>query len=58
LRSAGTAAAQAAAMAPVRYFPHIYKGSSGLELSLTCRQSEFAEDISEEGMQTKASGKS
>jgi len=35
-------------------FPRIIKGWRGLELSLTCRQGDFAEGLSEEGMQTKA----
>jgi hypothetical protein len=43
---------------PVSIFPTIIKGWSGLELSLTCRQGEFAEDLSEEGMPTKSSGTS
>jgi hypothetical protein len=32
------------------------KGLSGPELSLTCRQGDFVEDLAEEGMRTKASG--
>jgi hypothetical protein len=57
LRAAGTAAAQAAAMASRSvFFLAIIKGWSGLELSLTCLQDDFAEDLSEEGMRTKASG--
>jgi hypothetical protein len=56
-RAAETAAAQAAAMASRSiFFLAIIKGWSGLELSLTCRQGEFAEDLSEEGMRTQASG--
>jgi len=35
-------------------FPRIIKGWSGLELSLTCRQGDFAEDLSDAGMQTTA----
>jgi hypothetical protein len=35
-------------------FPTIIKGWSGLELSLTCQQGEFAEDLEEEGRRTKA----
>jgi hypothetical protein len=31
----------------------IFKGLSGLAPSLTCRQGDFAEDLSEEGMQAK-----
>jgi hypothetical protein len=31
---------------------------SGPKLSLTCRQGDFAEDLSEEGKRTKTSGKS
>jgi hypothetical protein len=47
--------AQAAAMASRSVlFPRIIKGWRGLELSLTCRQGDFAEGLSEEGMQTKA----
>jgi hypothetical protein len=47
--------AQAAAMASRSvFFPAIIKGWSGLELSLTCRQGDFAEDLSDEGLQTKA----
>ncbi|MGA9266760.1 MAG: hypothetical protein WBV79_09965, partial [Rhodomicrobium sp.] len=34
------------------------RGWNGPKLSLTCRQGDFAEDLSEEGMQTKTSGKS
>jgi hypothetical protein len=46
--------AQAAAMACRSVlFPRIIKGWSGLELSLTCRQGDFGEDLSEEGMRTK-----
>jgi hypothetical protein len=41
---------------PFGIFPTIIKGWSGLELSLTCRQGEFAEDLEEEGRRTKASG--
>ena len=37
-------------------FLAIIKGWSGLELSLTCLQDDFAEDLSEEEMQTQASG--
>ena len=39
---------------PFGIFLAIIKGCSGLELSLTCRQGDFAEDLSEEGMRTKA----
>jgi hypothetical protein len=39
-------------------FPAIIKGWSRLELSLTCRQGNCAEDLSEEGMRTQASGTS
>jgi len=49
--------AQAAAMASRSvFFPRIIKGWSGLELSLTCRQGDFADNLSEQGMRTKASG--
>ena len=41
---------------PFGIFPAIIKGWGGLELSLTCRQGDFAEDLSEEGKRTKASG--
>jgi hypothetical protein len=34
----------------------IFKGWSGLALSLTCRQGDFADDLSEEGMRAQASG--
>jgi hypothetical protein len=58
--AAETAAAQAAVMAFVRHFVlnylFIIKGWSGLGLSLTCRQGEFAQNLSEEGMRTKTSG--
>jgi hypothetical protein len=37
-------------------FPYSIKGSRKLELSLTCRQGDFAEDLSEEGMKAPASG--
>jgi hypothetical protein len=37
-------------------FPIFIKDWSRLETSLTCHQGDFAEDLSEEGMQTKASG--
>jgi len=43
----------------VRFGPsslHYLKGWSGLELSLTCRQGAFADNLSEEGMQTKRQG--
>jgi hypothetical protein len=51
--------AQAAVMASrSASFTCIIKLLSELELSLTCRQGDFAEDLSEEGMQTKASGTS
>jgi hypothetical protein len=53
-RTPGTAAAQAAMASPLGIFPAIVKGWSGLTLSLTCRQGDFAEDLSEEGRQTKA----
>jgi hypothetical protein len=36
-------------------FPIFIKGWSGPELSLTCRQGDFAEDLSEEGNRTKMS---
>jgi hypothetical protein len=39
---------------PFGIFPAIIKAWSGLELSLTCRQGDFAEDLSEEGKQTKS----
>jgi hypothetical protein len=56
-RVAGTEAAQAAAMAvPSAIFPRKHKGWSGLEPSLTCRQGDFGEDLSDEGKQTQASG--
>jgi hypothetical protein len=35
-------------------YPAIIKGWSGVELSLTCRQGDFAEDLSEQGKRTKA----
>ena len=51
--------AQAAAMASRSVlFPRIIKGWSRLELSLTCRQGDLADNLSEEGMQTKSSGTS
>jgi hypothetical protein len=34
---------------PFGIFPGIIRGWSGLELSLTCRQGDFAENLSEEG---------
>jgi hypothetical protein len=37
-------------------FPIFIRDWSGLEPSLTCRQGDFAEDLSEEGMKAKASG--
>jgi hypothetical protein len=37
-------------------FHRIINGLSRLTLSLTCRQGDFADNLSEEGMQTKASG--
>jgi hypothetical protein len=40
---------------PFVIFPRKYKGWSGLKLSLTCRQGDFAEDLSEEGKRAKAS---
>jgi len=40
---------------PFGIFPAISKGWSGMEPSLTCRQGDFAEDLSDEGMQTQAS---
>jgi hypothetical protein len=43
---------------PFGIFPTIIKGWSGLELSLTCRQGEFAEDLSEQEVPTKSSGTS
>jgi hypothetical protein len=56
-RAAGIEAAQAAAMAfPSGIFPRKYKGWSGPEPSLTCRQGDFGEDLSDEGKQTQASG--
>jgi len=39
---------------PFGIFPTIIRGWSGLELSLTYRQGDFAEDLSEEGRRTKA----
>jgi hypothetical protein len=55
-RAAGKAAAQAAAMSiPLGIFPYSIKGWSGLELPLTCRKGDFAEDLSEQGKQAKAS---
>ena len=45
---------------PFGIFPRNYlaiiKGWSGLGLSLTCRQDDFAEDLSEEGKRTQTSG--
>jgi hypothetical protein len=41
---------------PFGTFSLNYKNWSRLELSLTCRQGDFAEDLSEQGMQTQASG--
>jgi hypothetical protein len=35
---------------PFGIFPRIIRGWSGLTLSLTCRQGDFADDLSEEGM--------
>ena len=47
---------------PFGSFPRNYlaiiKGWSGIELSLTCLKDDFAEDLSEEGMRTQASGTS
>jgi hypothetical protein len=43
---------------PFGIFPRIFKGWSGLTLSLTCRQGDFAEDLAEEGMRMQASGTS
>ncbi|MGA9267030.1 MAG: hypothetical protein WBV79_11360 [Rhodomicrobium sp.] len=40
------------------FFPHIYQGLGRVEAALTCRKGAFAEDPSEEEMQTKASGTS
>jgi hypothetical protein len=37
----------------VGIFPYIYQGSSGLALSLTCRQGEIVEDLSEEVKRTR-----
>ena len=34
-------------------FPIFIRGWSGLTLSLTCRQGDFAEDLSNEGMPAK-----
>jgi hypothetical protein len=39
---------------PFGIFLAIIKGWSGLELSLTCRQGDFADDLSEQGMRAKA----
>jgi hypothetical protein len=39
---------------PFGIFPRSISGLSGLMLSLTCRQGDFADDLSEEGMRTKA----
>jgi hypothetical protein len=38
---------------PCGIFHYIYKGWSGLTLSLTSRQDEFGEDLSGEEMRTK-----
>jgi hypothetical protein len=38
-------------MRPVRYFSPIYQGLERARAALTCRQDDFAEDLSEEGMQ-------
>jgi hypothetical protein len=43
---------------PFGIFPAIIKGWSGLELSFTCWQGDFAEDLSEQGMHTQTSGTS
>jgi hypothetical protein len=43
---------------PFGLFSSIIKGWSGLELSLTCPQGDFAEDPSEEGVRAKSSGTS
>jgi hypothetical protein len=51
-RATGKATAQAAAMGvPLGIFPRNIRGWSGLELSLTCRKGDFAEDLSEQGRQ-------
>jgi hypothetical protein len=56
-RATRTEAAQAAAMAfPAAIFSRNTKGWSGLTLSLTRRQDDFAEDLSDERRQTQASG--
>ena len=39
---------------PFGIFLAIIKGWSGLELSLTCRQGDFAEDLSEEGIRNES----
>jgi len=41
---------------PFGIFPYSTKGWRELELSLTRRQGDFAEDLSEEGMKAPASG--
>jgi hypothetical protein len=43
---------------PFGIFPCNIRGWSGLELSLTCRQDDFAEDLSEGEIKTQASGTS
>jgi hypothetical protein len=43
-------------MRPVRYFFPIYQGLERAGAALTCRQDDFADNLSEEGMRTKASG--
>jgi hypothetical protein len=43
---------------PFGLFPHMYQGLERAPLSLTCRQGDFVDNLSEEGMQTKASGTS
>jgi hypothetical protein len=42
---------------PFGILPSIIKCSSGLALSLTCRQGEIADDLSEEGIRTRVTGR-
>src|SRR5208283_3010305 len=52
--TSGKAAGEAGRRRCERHFFHIYQGLALAEAALTCRKGAFAEDLPEEGKQTKS----
>jgi hypothetical protein len=55
-RSGNSSGAGSRKGVPFGIFPYSIKGWRGLKHSLTCRQGDFAEDLSEEGMKAQRQG--